>query len=94
MGPRFDADPAATAYVWDCITAAWLIEPSIVTASERLAITVDTTFGPTYGATIVDAGGGVESGRRVEVMLDLDVERFYALYADLLTRPVAAARPG
>ena len=86
MGPRFDADPAATAYVWDCITAAWLIEPAIVTASERLAITVDTTFGPTYGATIVDAGGGVESGRRVEVMLDLDVERFYALYADLLTR--------
>ncbi len=87
MGPRFDADPAATAYVWDCITAAWLIEPSIVTASERLPITVDATFGPTYGATIVDAGGAAH-GRCVEVMLDLDVERFYALYADLLTRRV------
>ena len=94
MGPRFDADPAATAYVWDCITAAWLIEPSIVTASALLPIAVDATFGPTYGATIVDAGGGVGSGPRVEVMLDLDVERFYALYADLLTRPGAAARPG
>ena len=90
MGPRFDGDPAATSYVWDCITAAWLIEPSIVTASERLPLTVDTTFGPAYGATIVDAGGGVETGRRVEVMLDLDVERFYHLYSDLLTRPPGA----
>ena len=86
MGPRFAGDPAATSYVWDCITAAWLIEPSIVTASERLPITVDTTFGPTYGATPIDPGG-VADGRSIEVMLDLDVERFYALYSDLLTRP-------
>ena len=88
MGARFERDPAATWYVWDCITAAWLIEPSIVTASERLAIAVDTTFGPTYGATLVGPGAG--AGRRIEVMLDLDVERFYALYADLLTRETTA----
>ena len=86
MGPRFAGDPAATSYVWDCITAAWLIEPSIVTASERLPITVDTTFGPTYGATPIDPGGAAD-GQSIEVMLDLDVERFYALYSDLLTRP-------
>ena len=85
MGARFDGDSSATAYVWDCITTAWLIEPSIVTASERLPVTVDTTFGRSYGATIVDPGGA-RGGRRIEVMLDLDVERFFALYADLLTR--------
>lgn len=87
MGARFAADPAATAYVWDCITAAWLIDSSIVTASERLPITVDTTFGPAYGATVVGPGGA-DAGRPVEVMLDLDVERFYALYSELLTRTV------
>ena len=93
MGSRFAGNPAATSYVWDCITAAWLIEPSIVTASERLPIKVDTTFGPTYGATLVDAGESGENGRRVQVMLDLDVEPFYALYADLLTRPVPVRSP-
>ena len=87
MGARFECDPAATWYVWDCITAAWLVEPSIVTASERLSIGVDATFGPTYGATVVEPVGA-GSGRRIEVMLDLDVDGFYALYADLLTRPV------
>ena len=94
MGARFDADPAATAYVWDCITAAWLIDPSIVTAAERLPIAVDTTFGPTYGATVVNAGAGVGNGRYVDVMLDLDVERFHALFADLLTRPSEVPRSG
>ena len=89
MGPRFAGDPAATSYVWDCIIAAWLIEPSIVTASERLPIAVDTTFGPNYGATPVDSVAA--DGQRIEVMLDLDVERFYALYAELLTRQTTRA---
>ena len=92
MGPRFERDPAATWYVWDCITAAWLVDPSIVTASEPLPIRVETTFGPNYGATVVDRGGA-QGDRRIEVMLDLDVERFFALYADLLARPVAVRRP-
>ena len=91
MGPRFERDRAATWYVWDCITAAWLIDPSTVTVSERLPIVVNTTFGPKYGATSVRPDGPA-GARRIEVMLDLDVERFYALYADLLTRPVAPYR--
>ena len=81
MAPAF-ARPGATQYVWDCITAAWLIDPSIVTRSERLPIRVETAFGPTYGGASVDGEGPV-----VEVMLDLDLERFYGLYADLITRP-------
>ena len=83
LGPRFAAGRTATAYVWDCVTAAWLVDPSIVTASERRAVTVDTTFGPRYGGVLAARGG-----RPIDVMLDLDVERFSALYADLLTRPV------
>ena len=92
MGPRFERDPAATWYVWDCITAAWLVDPSIVTASEPLPIRVDTTFGPNYGATVVDRRRRRRATGASKVMLDLDVERFFALYADLLARPVAPVR--
>jgi inosine-uridine nucleoside N-ribohydrolase len=90
MGPRFDTDTAATYQVWDCITAAWLIDPSIVTMSERLPIAVDTTFGPTYGGTSVATG--TPRARTIEVMLDLDLEKFFAMYEGLLTRPLDDAR--
>lgn len=86
MGPRYDANPNATYYVWDCITAAWLIDPSIVTVSERLPIAVDTTFGPSYGGASV--APDAPAGAGIDVMLDLDVEKFYAMYEDLLTRPI------
>ena len=88
MGPAFAGGPGATQYVWDCITAAWLIDPAVVTRSERLPIRVETTFGPAYGGSSVDPRGAV-----VEVMLDLDLERFYRMYADLLTRPPSGAAP-
>ena len=87
MGPAFASGPGATQYVWDCITAAWLIDPSIVTRSERLPLRVETALGPTYGGASVDPGGAA-----VEAMLDLDVERFYALYAELVTRPLGPER--
>ena len=86
MGPRFERDPGATYYVWDCITAAWFIDPTVVTVSERLPIVVDTTFGPSYGGTRV-AEAAVADGRPVEVMLDLNLEKFFWIYEDLLTRP-------
>ena len=86
MGPRYARDPAATYYVWDCITAAWLIDPSVVTVSESLPITVATAFGPDCGATAVAAPDD-PAARPVEVMLDLDVGAFYDLYAELLTAP-------
>ena len=87
MGRRFERDPGATYYVWDCITAAWLIDPSVVTRSERLPIEVDTTFGASYGGTRVSRKAPPD-GRLVEVMLDLDLEKFYGMYAALLTQPI------
>ena len=87
MGPRYARDPAATYYVWDCITAAWLIDPSVVTVSESLPIAVETAFGPACGATSVRAPDD-PAAQPVEVMLDLDVGAFYDLYAELLTTPL------
>ena len=87
LASRFAREPNASYYAWDCITAAWLIDSSIVTASERLPLTVDTTFGPTYGATTVASSDGTDV-KFVDVMLDLDVDKFYRMYEALLTRPI------
>ena len=54
--------------------------------SEHLSVIVDTTFGPNYGGTMIDTNAG--DGASLEVMLSLDVEKFYEMYEDLLTRPV------
>ncbi len=91
MGPRFETDPGAACYVWDCVTAAWLIDPSVVTVAEHLPIVVDTTFGPTYGAARV--AEDAPAAAIIEVMLDLNVEKFYEMYERLLTRPVPASGP-
>lgn len=84
MGPRYARDPAAAWHVWDCVTAAWLIDPSVVTRSERLPIAVETAFGPDCGATRVTAPDDARA-RPVDVMLDLDVDAFHRLYEELLT---------
>ncbi len=86
MAPRFEADAAATYHVWDCITAAWLIDPSVVTASERLPIAVETSFGATYGGSSV-ATAPMPGTRTLEVMLDLDLEKFFRIYEELLASP-------
>ncbi|MDP6582670.1 MAG: hypothetical protein QF681_18615, partial [Vicinamibacterales bacterium] len=69
--------------------AAWLIDPSVVTLTQRLPITVDTTSGPSYGGTSVATGAADDAG--IDVMLDLDVEKFYGMYEELLTRPIEGA---
>jgi inosine-uridine nucleoside N-ribohydrolase len=89
MGPRYETNPNATYYVWDCITAAWLIDPSVVTLTQRLPIAVNTTPGPSYGGTSVATGAPDDAG--IDVMLDLDVEKFYGMYEELLTRPIEGA---
>ena len=85
LAPRFTSQPDAYYYAWDCITAAWLIDPSIVTAVERLPLTVETEFGPTYGATRVTSSAA-RNVRLVDVMLGLDVDKFYAMYENLLKK--------
>ena len=82
----YERDLAATHYVWDCITAAWLLNPSVVTVSEEVPISVETTFGPGYGGMSIAASD--DDARPLQVMLDLDVDRFYEMYTELLTRAI------
>ena len=86
LGGRFKKDPDARAYIWDCLAAAYLLDPKFVTKRESDYLDVDTAFGKNYGAVIGLDRSLAPDATPVEVMLDLDFEKFFALYKELLTK--------
>jgi len=87
--PGFLQHPNATAYLWDVLAAAYLLDPGFVTKSEFQHLDVVTAWSQFYGATIpLDRrGAGVApDATPVTVMLTLDFQRVFGLYKDLLTR--------
>ena len=73
-------------YIWDCLAAGYLIDPSFVTRSEKLYLDVESTFGRNYGAVRNLDRKLAPEATAVEVMLALDVPKFFGMYKDLLTR--------
>jgi inosine-uridine nucleoside N-ribohydrolase len=97
-GPRFEKDPNSQSFVWDSLTAAVFLDPSIATKIEDRYVDIDTTYGPDYGRAI---GYGPSRARdmsrpedfpigtqKVQVLFDIDRDAFWNLYVDLMTRPI------
>ena len=82
----FAANPRSSSFIWDCLAAGYLLDPDFVTAEETVRVDVNTSFGPSYGATFEPGAAGPDDLLPTRVMLDLDYPRFMALYKDLLTR--------
>ena len=76
-------------YMWDEIAGAALIDPSIITGQKDLYMDIDVDHGASYGKTIFwDPKTTVPPYLRVStVQFDIDAEKFYKLYIDLMTRP-------
>jgi purine nucleosidase len=75
-------------YMWDEIAGIALMEPSIITAQKQLYVDVDIDHGAGYGNTLFwEASNIVPPYERLAtVQFDLDTERFYRIYIDLMTR--------
>ncbi len=71
-------------YVWDTLAAAFLLDSEFVTRKETQYLDVDSTFGKNYGAVIPLDRSLAPQATPVEVMLDLNFERFFALYKSLI----------
>jgi inosine-uridine nucleoside N-ribohydrolase len=84
--PGFLKNAKASGYLWDELAAAWLLDAGFVTKSETLHLDVDTRFGGNYGATVPLDRKFAPEATPVRVMLDLDFQRVFALYKQLLTR--------
>jgi purine nucleosidase len=76
-------------YLWDELAAAAWLDPTLITKKETLFLDVDLDRGAGYGNTLswTDHDKPTIGGPPVEVQDDLDLEKFYKLFVDLLTAP-------
>jgi purine nucleosidase len=81
-------------YLWDELAAVAWLDPSIITKTRKLYMDVNTDHGAAYGNTLVWRPGSQPGLGEilVEVQDDLDKEKFYKEYVDLLTRPTPGAK--
>ncbi|HKW58120.1 MAG TPA: nucleoside hydrolase [Candidatus Acidoferrum sp.] len=82
-------------FLWDELAAVAWLDPSIITKSEKLYVGVNVDHGAGYGDTLVWAPGNQPAmGEALaDVQQDLDKQKFYKEYVDLLTRPTPPPRP-
>jgi inosine-uridine nucleoside N-ribohydrolase len=81
---RDDRKKHPAPYVWDTLAAAFLIDTKFVTKRETDYLDVATTFGKNYGAVVPLDRSLAPDATPVNVMMDLDFERFFALFKSLI----------
>jgi inosine-uridine nucleoside N-ribohydrolase len=84
--PGFLKHPGGTAYLWDSLAAAYLIDPGFVTKWDTRYLDVQSAWDRFYGATIPLGRAVAPDATPVTVALELDFQRVFALYKDRLTR--------
>ena len=80
-------------YMWDELAAAAWLDPSIITKTEEVYMDIDIDHGASYGHTLTWAPGANPGLGEclVQVNVDLNLERFYRIFIDLMTRPTPGA---
>jgi len=76
-------------YLWDELAAAAWLDPSIITAKEKRYLDVDLSRGAGYGDTLswTEPDKPQSAAATVEVQVDLDTDKFYKMFVDLLAAP-------
>jgi purine nucleosidase len=81
-------------YLWDELAAVSWLDPSFITKWQKLYVDVEVDHGASYGNTLAWVPGHQPGMGEVlvDVQKDLDKEKFYKEYVDLLTRPTPQPR--
>jgi purine nucleosidase len=76
-------------YLWDELAAVAWLDPSIITKTRSLYIDVDLDRGAGYGNTLSWSGDSKPKfvGPVSEVQEELNLEKFYKMFVDLLSAP-------
>ncbi|HJS97988.1 MAG TPA: nucleoside hydrolase [Terriglobales bacterium] len=75
-------------YMWDELTAAAWVDPSLITKQETRYMGVELDEGAGYGNTVTwtDRDKPQAPRQKVEVQTDLDTARFYRMFIGLMSR--------
>lgn len=76
-------------YLWDELTSAAWLDPSLITKTETRYLDVNLDRGAGYGDTLTwsENDKPKQNLQQVEIQVDLDTARFYKTFVDLLTAP-------
>jgi inosine-uridine nucleoside N-ribohydrolase len=80
-------------YLWDELTAAAWLDPSVITKTETRYMDINLDQGAGYGNTLTWTAKdkpNIEL-QPVEIQMDLDTAKFYKMFVDLLTAPTPPA---
>ena len=91
---QYVAKYAEANFLWDELAAVAWLDPTIITNWKKLYLDVDTDHGANYGNTLVWPPGRQPALGEIlaEVRDDLDKQKFYREYVDLLSRPTPNAK--
>ena len=75
--------------MWDELAAAAWIDPSLITKRETRYMGVDLDHGAAYGNTLTWVAKSAlrPAAQSVEIQIDLNTEKFYRMFADLMMAP-------
>ncbi len=79
----------ADSFMWDELSAAAMIDPSMITEQKEMYVDIDVDHGPSYGETLFwDTKAQVPPYEKVAtVQFDVDTKKLYDLYIKLMTQP-------
>ncbi|HUO25768.1 MAG TPA: nucleoside hydrolase [Candidatus Aquilonibacter sp.] len=86
---RYLTEYSVDSFMWDELSAAALIDPSIITAEKQLYVDINVDHGPLYGETMFWAPGTEVPPYEhlATVQFDVDAPKLYDLYIKLMTQP-------
>jgi inosine-uridine nucleoside N-ribohydrolase len=88
MAPAFEKNPTRRSSMYDQLTVASLIDPSLVKTVD-VYMDVVITHGPAYGTTVgaMKQWEGGEQSVKVPIQVDVDNDRFIKMFVDRVSKP-------
>jgi Inosine-uridine nucleoside N-ribohydrolase len=76
-------------YLWDELAALAWLDPSLITAKDMRYLDVDLDHGAGYGNTLswTEQDKPHITGQAMEIQVDLDAQKFYQEFVQLLGTP-------